>query len=43
MNRPRDGVRVFAWICMAVGILIAVGAVVYFGAVLILAILRPQP
>ena len=37
--------RIFPWIwiCMAVALLIAAGAVVYFGAVLILGILRGQP
>lgn len=43
MSRPRDGTPVLVWICMTVGMLIAVGAVVYFGAVLILAILRSLP
>jgi hypothetical protein len=34
---------VMKWILMAVALLIATSAVVYFGTVLILAILRSQP
>lgn len=40
MSRPRDGTPVRVWIGMAVALLIAASAVVYFGTVLILGILR---
>ncbi|HEV8581365.1 MAG TPA: hypothetical protein VGX68_20045 [Thermoanaerobaculia bacterium] len=43
MSRPQDGMRAPARILLAVAILIAASAVVYFGTVLILAILRARP